>query len=125
MKVVTDRRGPIRGDETSRDLCHFEDPRTPKVCEVIDFLLARDGNWGDINIFETYDSVKDALGKRLARFEYSHGALLKSDFSYLKSVNDRIVVEHGDIEALKEKRVKLVSIVGGWSNFDYNLCLVE
>ena len=71
---------------------------------MIDFLLARDGNWGDINIFETYDSVKDELGKRLASFEYSHGTLLKSDFSYLKSVNGRIVVAHGDIEALKEKR---------------------
>jgi hypothetical protein len=125
MKVIIDKKGPVGGDETCRDLCHFENPQTPKICEVISFLLSHHCNWGYLEVHESYDSVKDELGKRIAKFEYSHGALLKSDYSYLKDVNGRIVVEHGDIETLKEKRVKLASIVGGWTCFNYHVYLVE
>lgn len=121
MKIIIDGRGPNGRDNTCLEKCHFEDPQTPKLCEVIDFAVARHGDWGSLEVFESYDKGK--FGRPVAKFEYKNGALIKS-FGYGK-IEDGCHVVNEDIEALKGKRVKLVSVAGEMARFDYHLCLVE
>jgi len=129
LKLVIDKHGRVGGDCTSRDMCHFEDlempeqkkPATPKLSDVIAYVLAIKGEWGRIDVHETYDSKADALGECLAEFEYKHGELLNSRACFRK-VGDRFV--QSNIDELLEKEVQLISIVGGWSRCDYNLVLV-
>lgn len=111
MKIVIDHKGPIGSDCTSRDLCHFENPSTPKLCEVIDLILSYRREWGTVTISESYDPVKDTLGKHVTSFEYKYGHL----------VNAR----NGKYLDLMEEKVKLISVSGGWSLRNYNLCLAE
>lgn len=121
MKIIIDGRGPNGRDKTCLELCHFEDPQTPKLCEVIDFAISKRGDLGDIKVFETYDKGK--FGRPLAKFEYNNGALVKS-LGYGR-IEDGCHVVSEDLDALKEKRVRLVSVAGGMDRFDYHLCLVE
>lgn len=123
MKIIIDGRGPNGKDKTCLERCHFEDPQTPKLCEVIDFAIAKRGDLGSIKVFETYDKGKGEFGRPLAKFEYKEGVLIKS-LGYGK-IEDGCHVVSEDIEALKEKRVRLVSVAGGMVRFDYHLCLVE
>jgi len=123
MKIIIDGRGPNGRDKTCLEMCHFEDPQTPKLCEVIDFAIAKRGDLGSIKVFETYDKGKGEFGRPLAKFEYKDGVLIKS-LGYGK-IEDGCHVVSEDIEALKEKRVILVSVAGGMVRFDYHLCLVE
>lgn len=111
MKIVIDHRGPIGSDCTSRDLCHFENPETPRLCEVIDLILSYRNEWGTVTISESYNPVKDMLGRYITSFEYRYGHLLNA--------------ENGKYSDLLGKRVKLISKSGGWSLCNYNLCLVE
>ena len=111
MKIVIDHKGPIGSDCTSRDLCHFENPSTPKLCEVVDFILSFRREWGTVTIFNSYDPVKDVLGKYITAFEYKYGSLVDAG--------------KGGYAELMQKRVKLASTSGGWSLCDYSLYLAE
>ena len=108
MKIVIDKKGPIGSDCTSRDLCHFEDPETPSLREVINLILSYCNEWGDVTIRESYDPTKDELGKYITSFEYKCGKLLNNIDS-----------------ELMEKKVKLASRAGGWGCCDYHLYLAQ
>jgi len=129
LKLIIDKSGPMGSDCTSRDMCHLVDsenpeqnPATPKLCDVIDFVLESPDHWGRIDVHESYDSGADALGECLAEFEYKDGKLLGSRACYRK-VGDRFV--RSDINELLGKEVMLISVTGGWSNFNYHLCLAQ
>lgn len=108
MKIVIDHKGPIGSDCTSRDLCHFENPETPRLSEVIELILSYRSEWGTVTISESYDPIKDTLGKYITSFEYKCGKLLNNIDS-----------------ELMEKKVKLASRAGGWGCCDYHLYLAQ
>lgn len=122
MKIVIDSRGPMGSDCTSLDKCHFENPSDPKLCDAINFLLESLDKWGSISVFESYDSKAGALRNCLVDFEYRSGKLLDSN-ARLRKVGERL--EWTNIEELWDKKVLLISVSGGWSNFNYNLCLAQ
>lgn len=127
LKLVIDKSGPMGSDCTSRDMAHFEDlenpqqnPATPKLCDAIGFALACKDEYGKIKVYQSYNTKADALCECLAEFEYRYGELLSS-YACLRKVGDRFV--RVDIDELLRQEVMLISIAGGWSQYNYHLVL--
>ena len=130
LKLVIDKHGPMGIDCECLDRCHFEDPEnpeqnpaSPKLSDAIDFVLSSKSNcWGYIMVSESYDSVADALGERLALFEYRYGELLNSHACF-KKVGDCFM--RTNLEELLEKEVQLISVYSGAPKFNYHLVLAS
>lgn len=95
VNIVIDHASHIGGDCTQHYVCHLD--TQPTLQEFVDHVLANKREWGNLEI------------DRLV-IEYRHG---------------EIVDIYGNYDAVKDKRVSLVCMSGGWSRMDYTLVIDE
>lgn len=102
IKIIIDNSGPVCGDCTQYFDAHFES--NPTLAEFAEHL-ANGKEWGEVR-----------LGER--------GLFLPVLFEYGRFGRREIYNIHEEYESMKDRRIRLTGMSGGWSRMDYNVLFV-
>lgn len=101
VKIIIDNSGPVCGDGTQYFDAHFES--NPTIAEFADYLV-NGKEWGEVRL--VYSGFNRVL------------------FEYGRFGRREIYNLHEEYESMKDRRIRLTGMSGGWSRMDYIVLFV-